>query len=123
MAGSFNAKCAYLGAALAERLGLRRWESETHVIAALWSSEVLHAIRLRPESFGSLCPHSAEEFNAWWMGRPPTWDKTSTLIVIDPLAKIRQRRWISLDEAISGARARHRGYADVAAKILATLGG
>jgi hypothetical protein len=56
MAGAFNAKRAYLGAALAERVGISRWASETHIIAALWSSEVLHAIRLRPESFRALCP-------------------------------------------------------------------
>ena len=45
-AGSFNAKRAYLGAAFANRLALGRWESETHVVVALWSAEVLHALRL-----------------------------------------------------------------------------
>jgi transcriptional regulator with XRE-family HTH domain len=70
MAGSFNAKRAYLGRALAARLGFGRWESETHVLAALWSSEVLHAIRLRPDSFRSLCPiRSKSSATGGWADR------------------------------------------------------
>ena len=117
-AGSFNSKRAYLGAELAKRVGVRSWASETHVVAALWSSEVLHAIRLRPESFRSMCPDPVDDFNAWWMGRPPTSGRTSALIVLDPLATVRQRRWIGLDDAINGARPRHRGYAAVAATLV-----
>lgn len=117
-AGAFNAKRAYLGAALAERLSVPGWASETHVIAALWSSEVLHAIRLRPESFRSLCPDDMTSFEAWWAGTPPARGKTSSLIVLDPLAVGRQRRFIGLDEAVTGTRPRHRGYADVAAKLM-----
>lgn len=117
MAGSFNAKRAYLGAAIAERLGLHRWSSETHVIVALWSSEALHALRMRPESFRSLCPDPPDDFNSWWIGRPPTSGSTSSLIVLDPLASGRQQRWISLDAAIASARPRHRGYADVVSKM------
>jgi len=60
MAGAFNAKRAYLASALAERAGVFGWRSQTHVMAALWSSEVLHAVRLRISSFHSLCPDSAE---------------------------------------------------------------
>ena len=55
-AGAFNAKRAYLGQALAERLGIRGWRHETHVIVALWSAEVLHVVRLRRASFEALCP-------------------------------------------------------------------
>jgi hypothetical protein len=119
MAGSFNAKRAYLGVTLADRLGVRRWDSETHVIAALWSSEVLHALRLRPESFRALCPDKPDQFRAWWSGAATAPVKTATLIAFDPLASGRERAWISLEKAIDGARPRHRGYADIAAKMAA----
>jgi hypothetical protein len=119
MAGAYNAKRAYLGGALARRLGLRGgWSSETHVMAVLWSSEVLHALRLRPDSFRSLCPDSPDALAAWWSGTPPTVGTTSSLVVLDPLASGRQRRLIDLSEALApSARPRHRGYADVAAKL------
>ncbi|CAN5793088.1 hypothetical protein BH24CHL6_BH24CHL6_13370 [soil metagenome] len=45
MAGSYNAKRAYLGASIASRVGVARWTSETHVIVALWSAEVLAKAR------------------------------------------------------------------------------
>ena len=122
MAGSFNSKRAYLGASLAERLGLRRWECETHMIAALWSAEILHSLRMQPQSFRALCPDTPEAFTDWWMGRPPPRGRTASLIILDPLASPRQRRWIGLDQAINGAKPRHRGYADAAAKLAATRG-
>jgi transcriptional regulator with XRE-family HTH domain len=121
MAGAYNAKRAYLGAGLAERVGISRWVSETHVIAALWSSEVLHAIRLRPESFRSLCPDGPDAFAAWWARRPPSSGTTSTLVIIDPLAAGRQRPFIGLDE-VGLARPRYRGYAEVVAKLTAQAG-
>jgi transcriptional regulator with XRE-family HTH domain len=115
MAGAFNAKRAYLAAALAERLGIGGWRSQTHVIAALWSAEVLHALRLRPESFRTLCPDPADAFAAWWAGTPPTTGKHTTLVVLDPLATGRQREYIGLDDALAQTtRPRHRGYADAA---------
>jgi hypothetical protein len=117
MAGAFNAKRAYLGAALAERVGISRWASETHVIAALWSSEVLHAIRLRPESFRALCPDGSAAFAAWWSGQPLPRGMTSTLVVLDPLASGRQRTFVGLDEAPT-VRPRHRGYADALSKLM-----
>jgi hypothetical protein len=117
MAGAFNAKRAYLGAALADRVGISRWTSETHVIAALWSSEVLHAIRLRPESFRALCPDGSATFAAWWIGQPLPRGMTSTLVVFDPLASSRQRKFVGLDEALT-VRPRHRGYADAASKLM-----
>ena len=116
-AGSYNAKRAYLGKALAERLGIRGWRSETHVIVALWSAEVLHSLRIRTETFRVLCPDGPKPFNEWWSGRPPPSGKTSALFVLDPLATGRQRRIISLDDALT-ARTRHRGYADVASGLL-----
>ena len=119
VAGSFNAKKAYLGDALAKRLGIRYWRSQTHVVAGLWSAEVLHALRQRAESFRSICPDAPSAFEAWWAGRPPASGKTSTLVVLDPLASGRQRLLIGLDEALAGARPRHRGYADAATKLTA----
>lgn len=116
VAGAYNAKRAYLASALARRLGTNGWASECHVIAALWSAEALHAIRLRPASFRSLYPDPASAFLAWWAGEPPTGGTISTLVVLDPLASGRQRELIGLDEALI-ARPRHRGYAAVAAAL------
>ena len=117
MAGAYNAKRAYLAAALGERVGVSRWASQTHVIAALWSSEVLHALRLRTASFRALCPDDPGAFAAWWGGDPPAGGRTSSLVVLDPLATGRQRTWVSLDDALA-VRPRHRGYAEAAARLL-----
>jgi transcriptional regulator with XRE-family HTH domain len=116
MAGAYNAKRAYLADALADRTGVTRWASQTHVIAALWSSEVLHALRLRTESFRALCPDGPEALAAWWSGNPPAQGTTSTLIVLDPMASGRQRTFISLDDART-ARPRYVGYAEAARRI------
>jgi hypothetical protein len=111
MAGSFNAKRAYLAKALGERYGVSRWASETHVIAALWSSEILHALRLRTESFRAICPDPPDGFMQWWMGDPPRTGVTSSLVVLDPLAAGRRRPFVAVDQALA-ARPRYRGYAD-----------
>lgn len=116
VAGSFNAKRAYLGAALGERLGVRRWASETHVIAALWSSEVLHAVRMREQSFRAICMDPSDAFAAWWAGNPPGEGATSTLVVMDPLASGRERPFVGLEAALT-VRPRHRGYAALAALL------
>jgi transcriptional regulator with XRE-family HTH domain len=116
MAGAYNAKRAYLAGAIGLRVGVRDWASETHVIAALWSAEVLHALRLRTESFRALCPDDATAVDGWWSGEPPARGRTSTLIVIDPLASGRLRRYADLDHALV-ARPRYRGYADLAALL------
>jgi hypothetical protein len=116
MAGAYNAKRAYLGAAIGKRLGISRWASETHVLAALWSAEVLHAIRLRPDTFRSLCPDDVSLVRAWWAGEPPTDGQSSILVVLDPLATNRQRLFVGLDETPT-VRPRHRGYAEVARQL------
>jgi transcriptional regulator with XRE-family HTH domain len=116
-AGSFNAKRAYLGRVLADRLNIDRWRSETHVMVALWSAEVMHVLRLRTETFRALCPDQPAGFARWWQGTPPTTGKRRELVIIDPLAGARQRAWVGLDEALT-ARSRHRGYADVARLLL-----
>jgi transcriptional regulator with XRE-family HTH domain len=120
MAGAFNSKRAYLGTALAQRLGVRRWRSETHVIAALWSAEVIHALRQRPESFRSICPDAAEAFGAWWSGVPPRTGSAAILVLLDPLAAGRQRPWLDLDEALARARPRYAGYAEAARAVVTT---
>jgi hypothetical protein len=118
-AGSWNAKRAYLPGQLAERLRVRGgWRSVTHVMVALWTAEVLHALRLRTASFRALCPDSAEAFIAWWTGDPPSTGTSSALIVLDPLATGRQRLFVDLDDALR-AGARHRGYAAVAEALQA----
>lgn len=115
-AGSYNAKRSYLAQAIGARVGVRHWTSETHVFVALWSAEMLHSIRLRTESFRSICPDPAGAFAAWWRGDPPASGKTSTLIVLDPAATGRQRAFIDLDGALN-ARPRYSGYAEAAARL------
>jgi transcriptional regulator with XRE-family HTH domain len=113
MAGGYNSKRAYLSGVLANRLQVGTWRSETHVICALWSSEVVHAIRLRTESFRTLCPDPSMSFESWWRGEPPATGRSSTLVVLDPRATGRQRLWVGLSEALS-SRPRYRGYAEAA---------
>jgi transcriptional regulator with XRE-family HTH domain len=117
-AGSFNAKRAYLAAALAERLGVRGWASETHVMVGLWSAEVLHVLRLRTESFRSLCPDSAGAFESWWTGRPTPSGRTSTFVLLDPLVSGRQRTYVDLETALT-VRPRYRGYGEAATALAA----
>ncbi len=111
--GSFNVKRAYLGEELAERLGVRRWLSETHVIAGLWSADVLHVVRLRTASLRGACPDPATHWAEWWAGTPPVSGRHSSMIVWDPLEGTRRDRdrWVSLEE-IGGVRPRYRDYRD-----------
>jgi len=109
--GSYNAKRAYLAADLARRLavagGIR---STTHVVVALWASEVLHAIRLRESTFRAVCP----VFSSWWDGSAPRdGGVTSSLVVFDPLPGQRRsrRRWVGLG-SIRSIEPRYRGYTD-----------
>ena len=111
--GSFNAKRSYLGAELADRAGIGRWRSETHVIAALWSAEVMHTIRMHQASFGCVCPDPAEAFDAWWREEPPPAGRQSTLMLLDPAEGRRRdrRQWLAMGE-LPGARPRYRDYAE-----------
>lgn len=110
--GSFNAKRAYLGRALAERVGVAAWRAETHVIASLWSAEVLHQIRLHQASFAAVCPDPVAAVQAWWSGNPSP-AGARCLILLDPLASGRQERFAGLDR-IESVRPRYRDYADAA---------
>ena len=117
-AGSYNAKRAYLGAVLAERLGIRGgFRSETHVLVGLWSAELLHILRLRRATFTSLCPDAIEAFQGWWSGKPPTHGRTSAFVLLDLFAAGRERRFVDLRAALAGIRPRTRGYAEAADRL------
>jgi transcriptional regulator with XRE-family HTH domain len=111
--GSFNSKRSYFGAELAARVAVRKWRSETHVIAALWSADALRTVRAHAASFASVCPDSVDAFAAWWRGKPPATGRHAILMVFDPAEGRRsdRRRWLGLDE-LEGARPRYRDYAD-----------
>jgi len=115
-AGAYNAKRVYFPAALAERLGIRGWASVTHVMVALRSSESLHALRLREQTFRSICPDPLDPFAGWWSGQPPERDQASTLVVLDPAPSGRQPAFVGLDNALT-VRPRYRDYADAAAHL------
>jgi transcriptional regulator with XRE-family HTH domain len=121
--GSYNVKRRYLPSIAAERVGLRRgWDVVTNVVVALWSSEVLHALRLHPTSFRAVCPDPLSAFEAWWSGDPPDRGRpTSSLVLFDPVGGGRsdRRRYVGLDESTT-VRGRYRGYADATAAIRAT---
>lgn len=113
--GSYNAKRRWLAPAVAERLGIRSgFRSVTHVIAALWSNEVLHTLRIRRASFRAVCPDLVDAFDAWWSGSRPERGVHSTFVLLDPLATGRsdRRRYVGLNDALR-ARPRYRGYAHV----------
>ena len=111
--GSFNAKRSYLGPELFGRSGIPRWRSETHVIAALWSAEVLRVVRAHRASFGSVCPDPPDAIDSWWRGGPPATGRHSILVFFDPIEGRRRdrRRWAGLGE-LPSLRPRYRDYAD-----------
>jgi hypothetical protein len=118
-AGAFNAKRAYLAPELARRHGLSRFDTVTHVVVALWSSEVLHVVRRKLATFGSLCPDAPDAFGAWWSGEPPRGAAT-TFVLLDPGTAIdsRRRAWVGLQH-VPIVRPRYRGYAEALAELRA----
>jgi transcriptional regulator with XRE-family HTH domain len=119
--GSYAAKRSYLGGVLAERLSIPggRWRSESHVIAALWSAEVLHALRVRTETFKAACPDPAASLrDAWWAGVPPARPgRTSSLVLVDPAPGLSDARRFAELSALSRLRPRYRGYADAVPRL------
>lgn len=117
--GSFTTKRAYLGNVLAERLNLHggRWASETHVVVALWSSEVLRVLRRRETTFRVACPDPRELFDRWWEGDVRDLrGKTTALVLMDPAAGIRERaRFGGLGRL--QARPRYRDYREAASRL------
>jgi len=84
-------------------------------MACLWSSEVLHEIRLRRASFAALCPDPPDALLAWLRREPPSAGITSTLVVLDPLVPFgSRRRTIAAIDEPPRLEPRHRGYADAA---------
>lgn len=111
LSGSFNAKCRWLGAEVAERSGIRRLTSESHTLVLLWSEEVLAVARALGRTLRALGPHGTGAFEAWWDGVPPV-GLHRGIVVLDPIDRgPAQPQWVGLDEALE-ARPRYRGYAD-----------
>lgn len=121
-AGSYNAKRQYLARALAERAGIgpAGWRSVTHVMACLWSAEVLHALRLRAATFGALCPDGPEVLEAWLAGEAPRPGVTSALVLLYPAVPLgSRRRTIASLADVARLDARHRDYAGAAEALRA----
>ena len=118
--GSYGTKRAYLGRVLAERLGITGgWASESHVIAALWSSEVIHVLRLREATFRAACADTLDAFRSWWAGDIATLLKTSSsLVVFDPAPSVRDAFRVA--ELSDATRPRYRDYADAADELRRT---
>jgi transcriptional regulator with XRE-family HTH domain len=116
-AGSFNAKCEYLGAVVARQAGLRPFRSEVHVIMALWSAEVLHTLRLRQATFRALCPDDDVAFRGWLQGDPPATGTSRMLLLLDLFATGRQRSFLGLEAAIAAGKPRVRGHAEAATRL------
>lgn len=116
--GTFNAKRNFLGAELAARAGIGRWRSETHVLAVLWSAEVIKELRCHRASFESVWPDAPDAFEQWWLGNPPAYGRRKVLLLLDPVAGVRRdrRRWVGLGET-AFARPRYRGYAEAASAL------
>ncbi len=114
MAGSWNAKRQYLASSIAQRHGYRLgFRSVTHVLTVAWTADCLHILRLRRATFASLGPDGSAAFAAWWAGHvPPSPGISSTLVILDPIARPRAPAWVPF-EAIPELRPRHRDYADL----------
>jgi len=118
--GAFNAKRRWLAPALAERLGVRHgFESVTHVLAALWTSEVLHEVRMHPSGFRAICPDGPAAFRAWMEDDRIPPGVTSTFVLLDPVpgGRSHRRPWVDL-EALR-VRPRYAGYAEALAALRA----
>jgi transcriptional regulator with XRE-family HTH domain len=120
--GSFGAKRAYLGRVLAARFEIRGgWASETHVMVGLWTSEVVHAVRLRETTFRVTAPDPADRFRAWWNGDPSQLrGNTSSLVLFDPAPGVRNA--FRLGEPGATTRPRYRGYAEAAETLREAAG-
>lgn len=119
--GAFNAKREYLGAEMASRVGVPRWRSECHVMAALWSADAIHAIRKHRATFSSLGPDGAEILEMWWRGDEPPNGRCTGFVLFDPVDGRRSdaRRWVGLTD-LAEIRPRYRGYAEALAALTKT---
>jgi hypothetical protein len=121
--GRFNTKRRYLGQTVGPVLGFGGPPSfETHAMVALWSSEVLRVLRQQPATFRAVFPDPPDALLGWLAGQPSRTRRVSTLVLFDPFARGRQRRFLGLDAAIGSARARVHGYAEAADLLVARRG-
>lgn len=116
-AGSYNAKRQYLARVVADQSGIRRFESETHVMVGLWSAEVVHVLWLRSATFQALCPDPGDRLSAWMRGQPPATGRSSSSILLDPFASRRQAATVELAGALTTVKPRVRGYREAADRI------
>jgi transcriptional regulator with XRE-family HTH domain len=114
LAGAWNVKRQYLAQALSERHAFRGgFRSVAHVLTIAWTADCLHALRLRGATIRSLGPDAPDAFARWWDGaRPVAAGTTSTVVVFDPVGRLRAPAWAPLDD-LGTLRPRHRGYADL----------
>jgi transcriptional regulator with XRE-family HTH domain len=114
LAGAWNVKRQYLALASAGRhAGPNGFRSVTHVLTVAWTAECLRVLRLREASIRSLGPDDPAAFAAWWQGGvPATSGVTATAVLLDPIERPRAAPWVGLD-ALSVARPRHAGYAEL----------
>lgn len=113
--GRFNSTRTYLAGAVWERLAMVGPPVvETHVLVALWSSEILDVLRRHPGTFGAAFPSPAEAFSAWWSGRVAESGISTSLVLLDPFATGGQSQFATLTEALEGIRPRVSGYAAAA---------
>jgi len=116
--GAFSTKREYMAAEIAGRVGVRRWRSETHVMAMLWSAEVLRTVRQHRASFQSIDSDGADVFGLWWSGGMPEPGRLATAVLLDP--QLSRRRDATLWTGIADLpviRPRYRGYADALAEL------
>ena len=116
-AGSYDAKREYLAAVVARQIGIRHLDSETHVMAGLWSAEVIHSVRLRPATFRALFPDPDDRLTAWLAGAPPESGRSSSLVLLDPLARRRRPAIADLRKVLTGVRPRLRDYRHAAERL------
>ena len=89
----------------------------THVLAALWSSEVLHVLRLRQATFRRDLPRHVDAFAAWWARIAASEGVTSALVVLDPDRRCRRAASAGSGPTRRHDRPRYRDYADAAAAL------
>lgn len=112
--GRFAEKRAFLGCATWEGCGFAGPPLvETHVMVALWSSEVIDVVRRSPAMFRATFPAPPDAFDTWWTGEVPA-TTTAAFVVLDPFATGRTTRFASLRDVLADTRHRLAGYADAA---------
>jgi transcriptional regulator with XRE-family HTH domain len=110
--GSFNAKREYIGRELATRAGVARWKSQSHVMVALWSADILHTVRRHRATFESLGSDGPAILDGWWSARPSS-PESSGFVLFDPVDGPRADaiRWTGTTD-LASIRPRYRDYMD-----------